>query len=73
MLRPAGGWVITGDDFNSITWVDDVKPVTKKEFDEGFPLVDAWLEKKQAEKEVAKTELLNRLGITQEEAKLLLS
>lgn len=73
MLRPEGGWVITGDDFNSIIWQEGIEPVTEQEFNEGFPKVDAYLKQKQAEKDAAKTALLNRLGITEDEAKLLLS
>ena len=40
-LRPNGGWVIYGEDFDSIIYNEGVKPVTKKELDEGFAKYDA--------------------------------
>jgi hypothetical protein len=73
MLIPTGGWVISGDDFDSIRYDDGVKPITKKQFDDGFAQVDAWKAEKDGQKAAAKTELLTRLGITAEEAALLLS
>ena len=73
MLLPEGGWVIYGDDFDSIIYDDGVNPVSKKDFENGFPIVDAWLASKEAEKNAKKAELLSKLGITEEEAKLLLS
>ena len=73
MLIPTGGWVITGDNFSSIRYDEGVTPITKKQFDDGFAQVDAWKAEKDAEKATAKAELLTRLGITAEEAALLLS
>ena len=35
-LRPNGGWVIYGEDFDTIIYDEGVKPITKKELDEGF-------------------------------------
>jgi hypothetical protein len=39
-LRPDGGWVIYGDDFNSIVWVW-AEPVTKAEFNAALIQVSA--------------------------------
>ena len=50
LLRPEGGWIIYGDDFNSIQWVYG-EPVTREEFEAGFAQVDA--AKAQAEAEAA--------------------
>lgn len=72
MLIPTGGWVITGDDFDSIRYDEGVKPVTKKQFDDGFAAYDGWKASKQAEIQSRRDTLLNRLGITSEEASLLL-
>jgi len=72
-LRPNGGWVIWGQDFNTIRYDDGVKPITKKELDEGFASYEAWKTKDDADKATAKTVLLSKLGITAEEARLLLS
>jgi len=72
MLRPKGGWVITGDDFSGIQWIS-CDPLNQKEFEDGFPAYDAWKAEQDAAKAAEKAALLNRLGITAEEAKLLLS
>jgi hypothetical protein len=73
MLRPAGGWVITADDFDSITWEQGTQPVTKKEFQDGFAAFDSWKAAQDQEKQNAKNALLAKLGISAEEAALLLS
>jgi hypothetical protein len=72
MLIPTGGWVIYGDDFDSIIYDEGVTPVTKKQFTDGFAAYDAWKAQQDADKAAAKTALLDRLGITAEEAALLL-
>ena len=73
MLIPTGGWIITGDDFESIRYDEGVKPITKKQFTDGFAKYDAWKAEQDKAKAVAKAALLERLGITAEEAQLLLS
>ena len=73
LLIPTGGWVITGDDFDSIIYDDGVTPLTKKQFNDAFPLVDAQNTQKETERATARTALLSKLGITEDEAKLLLS
>lgn len=72
MLIPTGGWVIYGDDFDSIIYDDGVEPITKKQFTDGFAAFDGWKSEQEAIKASAKSALLDRLGITAEEAKLLL-
>lgn len=72
MLIPGGGWAISGDDFESITFIE-AKPITKTAFEAGFAKVDAWKLEQEAAKASAKAALLERLGITEDEAKLLLS
>jgi hypothetical protein len=73
MLIPTGGWVIYGDDFDSIIYNDGIKPITKKQYADGFAQYDAWKAKQDLTKAAAKAALLERLGITEDEAKLLLS
>jgi hypothetical protein len=73
MLIPNGGWVITADDFDSIIYDEGIKPITKKEFEAGFAQFDSWKAERDATKVQAKVELLERLGITEDEAKLLLA
>lgn len=72
MLIPSGGWVIIGDDFDSIRYDEGVEPVTKSAFEAGFAQFDAWKAQQDAAKAQAKSDLLNKLGITADEAKLLL-
>jgi len=71
-LRPNGGWVITDSDFESIQWVD-CEPITKAEFDAEFEIVEQKFMEKIQEKAIEKAALLSKLGITEDEAKLLLS
>jgi hypothetical protein len=73
MLIPTGGWVITGDDFDSIIYDEGIKPITKKQFDDAFAKYDDWKIQQEADKVQAKSALLERLGITADEAKLLLA
>jgi hypothetical protein len=73
MLLPQGGWIISGEDFDSITWVDDRPRCTKEEFEAGFAQYDAWKAEQDSAKAAQKAALLDRLGITEDEAKLLLA
>lgn len=73
MLIPTGGWVIVGDDFDSIRYDKGVQPITKKQFDDGFKNYDAWKQAREDEMKAKKQALLDRLGITAEEASILLS
>ena len=72
MLIPAGGWAIAGNDYENITFVE-ATPITKAEFEAGFAQYDAWKAEQDAAKAAQKAALLDRLGITQEEARLLLT
>lgn len=71
-LIPTGGWVISGDDFDSIIYDESVTPITKKAFTDAFSKIDVLKAEKAAEKAAARSALLERLGITEDEAKLLL-
>jgi len=72
MLIPNGGWSIYGDEYENIQFAE-CEPITKKQFTDGFAKYDAWKTKQDAAKANAKSALLERLGITEDEAKLLLS
>jgi glycogen synthase len=72
MLCPNVEFTITGDDWDSIIWNSGTAPITKKQFEDGFAQYDAWKAEKDAAKAAQKAALLERLGITQEEANLLL-
>ena len=71
MLIPNGGWIITGNDFEGINFLE-CEPITKKQYTDGFAQYDAWKSQQDTAKATAKAALLDRLGITAEEAVLLL-
>jgi helix-turn-helix protein len=72
MLIPSGGWVIQGDDFNTIQFLE-CEPITKAQFEAGFAQYDAWKVEQDSQAATDKTALLAKLGITADEAKLLLN
>lgn len=73
MLCPNVEWSLIGDKYEDIDWQGKSAPITKKQFTDGFAQVDAWEAEQDASKAQAKADLLNKLGITGEEAKLLLA
>ena len=72
MLIPNGGYVAVGEDYEGIRFIE-CEPITKKQWQDGFAKYDAWKAEQDAAKANAKSALLDRLGITEDEAKLLLS
>jgi hypothetical protein len=68
MLLPNQGWAILGDDFNSIKYDEGVTPLTKEQFENGFAVYDAWNTQQKANKAAARQAVLDRLGLTEEEA-----
>ena len=71
MLLPDGGYVSRGETFEDIEFIE-ANPITKAAFDAGFAQYDAWKAQEEATKATDKAALLERLGITEDEAKLLL-
>ena len=71
MLIPNGGWTMTGDDYEGISFFE-CEPITKAQFEAGFAQYDAWKAKQDSDKATARAALLAKLGITAEEAQLLL-
>jgi hypothetical protein len=73
-LRPDAEWALVGESISDLTFSDDsVAPITQAEYAKGEKELIA---KETADKQAdttAKAALLNRLGITEDEAKLLLS
>ena len=66
MLCPAGGWIIRGNDFDGITWVDDRLRCTEAQFQAGFAQYDAWKAEQEAQaaaKRVAAEAKLVALGL----------
>jgi hypothetical protein len=71
MLIPNGGWYNVGDDYEGITFLE-CEPITKAQFEAGFAQYDAWKAEQDAKATADKAALLAKLGITADEAKLLL-
>lgn len=71
-LIPTGGWSITGDDYEGITFLE-ATPITKDEFEAGFVKAEQAKNEALAKESAKKAALLEKLGITEDEARLLLS
>ena len=73
-LCPDAEFTFTDEDYSSITWIknDGIEP-TQKQIDDEIKAIKANEAKEAQDKANAKSALLNRLGITAEEAALLLS
>ena len=65
-------WTLEGDDYSGLTWLSDTPKPSKKTLDDLWPVVLADIENDNATKVSAKAALLERLGITADEARLLL-
>ena len=72
LLRPNGGWIMRGDEYEGIEFID-CEPVTRAEFDKALADYPQLLAEKTAQAAADKAALLAKLGITADEAKLLLS
>lgn len=72
MLIPNGGYVQRGTDYEGIEFLD-CEPITKEQYLAGFAQFDNLKAEKEIDIANKRQALLDRLGITEEEAKLLLS
>lgn len=72
MLIPDGGYIQLGDEYEGITFID-CEPITKEQYEAGFAQYDAWKAEQDANRAAKRQLLLDKLGLTEEEASLLLS
>jgi hypothetical protein len=73
MLIPNGGWVIYGDDYEGINFLD-CQPITKAQYEAGFDQYDAWKAQQDAAKAQAKAAAeakLAALGLTTDDLRAL--
>ena len=73
MLLPAGGWILTGNDYEGIEFLE-CAPITKAQFTAGFAQYDAWKAAQDAQMAVDKTNAtakLEALGLTADDLKAL--
>lgn len=69
---PNDEWTLNGDDYEGLTWLSETPKPTKKQLDDLWkPTIEA-IEQKKAEAIAARQVILDRLGITADEAVLLL-
>jgi hypothetical protein len=72
MLIPQGGYYIAGDEYENIQFIE-CEPISKTQFEAGFAQYVDWKANQDSAKAANKAALLDRLGITEDEARLLLS
>ena len=65
-------WSLSGDEYAGLVWLSDTPKPTKEELDALWPSVKIACEKEITDALEAKAALLAKLGITADEAKLLL-
>ncbi len=73
MLLPNGGWIMTGDTYEGIEFLE-CEPITKKQFTDGFAQYDAWKTEQdtaQATAKAAAQSKLAALGLTVEDLQAL--
>ena len=73
MLIPAGGWILTGNDYEGIEFLE-CEPITKPQFEAGFAEYDAWKAEQDAQMAADKasaTAKLEALGLTADDLKAL--
>jgi len=73
MLIPTGGWIITGNDYEGIEFLE-CAPITKAEFEAGFAQYDAWKAAQDAQiaaDKASATAKLEALGLTADDLKAL--
>ena len=66
-------WTMQGEEYEGLQWFSDSPKPTKKELDSQWDEVLSIVENEKIEKESKKAALLEKLGITEDEAKLLLA
>ena len=66
-------WTLNGDDYAGLTWISDSTKPTKNELDALWAEVQSEILAEIESKQNAKEALLTKLGISADEAKLLLS
>jgi hypothetical protein len=71
MLLPDGGWACTGETWEGVQFFD-AKPITKKQWQDGFAKYDAWKAEQDQAIQNERQAILDRLGLTADELKTIL-
>ncbi len=73
-LRPNGGYVQVGTEYEGISFEPSCEPFTKAEYEAGFAQYDAWKAQQEADQVAAKAAAeakLEALGLTADDLKAL--
>ena len=73
MLIPNGGWILTGNDYEGIQFLE-CEPISKEKFETGFAQYDSWKAEQDTAKALAKTRAeskLAALGLTTDDLRAL--
>lgn len=70
---PSDEWTLNGDNYEGLTWLSDTPKPSKATLDGLWSEVQDLIKSEKQAKAQAKAALLERLGITEAEAKLLLA
>lgn len=73
MLLPNGGYIMTGDDYEGIQFLE-CEPITKAQFEAGFAQYDLWKAEQETKAATAKASAeakLAALGLTGDDLKAL--
>ena len=70
-LRPQGGYVQVGEEYEGIEFIE-CEPFTKAEYEAAFELVDIAKAQEKTERQAQKQAILDRLGLTEEELRIVL-
>lgn len=65
-------WTLNGEDYDGLTWLSDTPKPTKKALDDLWESTLEAVEKKKSDANATRQAILDRLGITADEAALLL-
>lgn len=65
-------WTLNGDNYTGLTWLSDTPKPSKATLDGLWAEVQQEIADEKAERAVAREALLTRLGLTEQEAQLLL-
>jgi hypothetical protein len=70
-LIPTGGWTMVGHEYEGIDFLD-CEPITKAQFQAGFAKYENHKANQEKTKAAEKAALLAKLGITEDEVRLLI-
>ena len=72
MLCPGVEYTAYGNKYEDINWHSNEPAITKKQFEDGFAQYDSWKSEQDATRATQRQAILDRLGLTEDEARLLL-